>query len=165
MSDTCEQISSSARFAISTPQPRSVTILLAIAQKSSLYYIRTYFDRRRRTMCWKSPLWAHKECRSALSAQHISASARSTCQTANRYQNIYIILHTVTHRVFHTYSTGARLQIAFIFLAKRLHFALKSIQNRISIIGYHSLLWNRYHPVVFALDGNRQRAKQTDLLL
>lgn len=64
MSDTCEQISSSARFAISTPPPRSVTILLAIAQKSSLYYIRTYFDRRRRTMCWKSPLWAHKECRS-----------------------------------------------------------------------------------------------------
>lgn len=101
----------------------------------------------------------------ALSAQHISASTRSTCPIANRYQNIYRILHTVTHRVFHTYSTGARLQIAFIFLAKRLHFALKSIQNRISIIGYHPLLWNRYHPVVFALDGNRQRAKQTDLLL
>lgn len=40
--------------------PRSVTILLAVAQKSSLYYISTYFDRHRRTTCRESPLRATK---------------------------------------------------------------------------------------------------------
>lgn len=123
------QISSSVRFAMSIP-PRSVTIQPGIAQKSSLYYIHTIFDRHRRATCRKLPLRAHKKRRfhplSARREYPPRHTAHTRPQADVKISEEYSTQKPTDYSTRYSteYSTGAKLQIAFIFPAKRLHFTL-----------------------------------------